>query len=66
MILIDHYHGKIMRIRHHMTKEKKVKTGPAPERVKFSGDWKKAVGKALKKERPKEGWPKTETKKGAK
>jgi hypothetical protein len=33
------------------------KTGPAPERFKIKGDWESAVGKALKKERPKEGWP---------
>ncbi len=45
--------------------EKKRVSGPEPERVKFEGDWQKAVGKALKKERPKDGWPKPETKKGA-
>jgi hypothetical protein len=38
------------------TKQKKSR-GPAPERVKINGDWEEAVGKALKKERPKEGWP---------
>lgn len=38
------------------------KTGPEPERVKLADDWTKAVGKALKKERPKEGWPKSEKK----
>ena len=32
---------------------------PAPERVKIKGDWETAVGKALEKERPKEGWPHT-------
>ena len=44
-------------------KEKKHKTGPAPERVKIDQDWEDAVGDALKKERPKEGWPKKEEKK---
>ena len=33
------------------------KRGPSPERLKIKGDWETAVGKALKKERPKEGWP---------
>lgn len=37
--------------------EYKKSRGPSPERVKIKGDWEKAVGKALKKERPKEGWP---------
>lgn len=35
----------------------KKKTGPKPEVVKLKGDWKDLMGKALKKERPKEGWP---------
>jgi len=34
------------------------KRGPEPERVKIAGNWKSAVEKALKKERPKDGWPK--------
>lgn len=38
--------------------EKKRKTGPDPERVKIDDDWESAIGKALRKERPKEGWPK--------
>lgn len=33
------------------------KRGPKPERVKIEGDWENAVGKALKKKRPKDGWP---------
>jgi len=37
-------------------KAKKKRTGPHPERVKIKGDWETAVGKALKKERPKAGW----------
>jgi hypothetical protein len=37
---------------------KKKSTGPKAERLKIKGDWETAVGKALRKERPKEGWPK--------
>jgi hypothetical protein len=43
-----------------MTEPKKAKSkkrGPIPERLKIKGDWETAVAKALKKERPKEGWP---------
>jgi len=43
-----------------MTKEDKKKTGPKPDRVKIDKDWEEAMGDALKKERPKEGWPKPE------
>jgi hypothetical protein len=32
--------------------------GPEPERLKITGDWKAAVGLALRKPRPKSGWPK--------
>jgi len=39
---------------------KKKRTGPNPERVKIKDDWETAIGKALKKERPKGGWPKIE------
>lgn len=42
---------------------KKKSTGPQPERIKLKGDWKKSVGKALKKPRPAEGWPKEEKQK---
>jgi len=38
-------------------KQPKSKTGPEPERVKLNKPWTKAVGDALKKERPAEGWP---------
>ena len=31
--------------------------GPVPERVKIKGNWETTVGKATKKEHPKEGWP---------
>lgn len=34
------------------------KTGPKPDTVVIEGDWKDAVGKALKKKRPPGGWPK--------
>lgn len=33
------------------------KPGPEPERVKIEGDWEEAVSKALKKQKPDEGWP---------
>lgn len=36
----------------------KVPTGPKPDRVAIAGDWEKAVGKALAKEKPAKGWPK--------
>jgi len=41
-----------------MTLKTPPKTGPKEERVKVKGDWGKAVKKALKKPRPKDGWPK--------
>lgn len=34
--------------------------GPQPDRLKLNGDWKDAAKKALKKERPPEGWPSPE------
>lgn len=40
------------------------KTGPKPDKVKIEGNWEDAMGKALKKDRPKDGWPKEEKKKG--
>lgn len=36
----------------------KKKTGPAPERVKFDGDWKDLAKMAMMKAKPKGGWPK--------
>jgi hypothetical protein len=42
-------------------KDTKRVTGPEPERVKIEGNWKVAVAKALKKERPKDGWPKPQS-----
>jgi hypothetical protein len=38
--------------------KKSGKRGPHEERLKISGDWERAVDKALKKKRPKKGWPK--------
>jgi hypothetical protein len=35
----------------------KKRTGPEPDRVKLTGDWEKAVGTALAKKLPKDGWP---------
>jgi len=40
------------------TRQGKAKTGPKPERLKLKGEWEALVGKALKKKRPKKGWPK--------
>ena len=31
--------------------------GPKPDAVKIEGDWEEAMGKAMKKPRPKDGWP---------
>lgn len=43
-----------------MTKghKSKQRRGPKPDTVKIMGNWQDAVGKALKKKRPAEGWPK--------
>lgn len=46
------------------TDDKKPSRGPEPDRVKVDIPWEEAVGKALKKKRPKGGWP--VEKKGAK
>ena len=43
-------------------KRSSPKTGPKPDRVKVEGDWEDAIGKALKKPRPKDGWPEPEKK----
>ena len=40
------------------TKHTKSKTGPKEERLKLKGDWQSLMAKALKKPRPKKGWPK--------
>lgn len=39
--------------------KKPGKTGPEPERVKIDKPWEDAVDDALKKKRPKDGWPKS-------
>jgi len=38
-------------------KASKRRSGPDPGRVKIKRPWERAVGDALKKERPAEGWP---------
>ena len=40
-----------------MSRDSSNKPGPEPERVKVDGDWKDAVALALRKKRPKGGWP---------
>ncbi|HEY2347031.1 MAG TPA: hypothetical protein VGH80_14325 [Xanthomonadaceae bacterium] len=40
-----------------MTDKKKTKTGPPPQTVKIDKQWEDAIGDALKKKRPVEGWP---------
>jgi|GEM_PF-918414 len=45
------------------TNKEKSKTGPAPDRVKIDKPWEDAISDALKKERPKDGWPKPEKEK---
>jgi hypothetical protein len=47
-----------------MAKEK-VRRGPKADTVKIEGDWGSAVGKALAKKRPKEGWPPPEKKRAS-
>ncbi len=46
-----------------MTKKPNNPRGPEPDRVKIDMDWEQAVGKALKKPRPKEGVPDKKPKK---
>jgi hypothetical protein len=41
-----------------MAKKINKKRGPKTELLKIDGDWQVAVNNALKKKRPKEGWPK--------
>lgn len=40
-----------------MAKDRRDKPGPKPDHLKLEGDWEEAMKKALKKEKPKEGWP---------
>ncbi len=37
-----------------------TKTGPKPERVRSDKNWKDAITDAMKKKRPKGGWPEPE------
>jgi len=37
-----------------MTKDRK--SGPVPDCLKIDEDWRDAMNKAIKKERPKDGW----------
>ena len=45
-----------------MNDKNNKKTGPKPDALKIEGDWESAMGKAVKKERPKDGWPPTSDK----
>ena len=45
-----------------MANEAKDKTGPKPDRVKIDKDWEDAIGYAMKKKRPADGWPEPEKK----
>lgn len=47
-------------------KDEKRNTGPVPDRVKIDQDWEEAMADAMKKKRPKEGWPKPEKEKKSK
>jgi hypothetical protein len=40
----------------------KEKPGPKEDRLKLEDDWYESIGKALKKKRPADGWPKIEEK----
>lgn len=41
----------------------KRKSGPEPDRLKIDDmSWQEAMGKAIEKEKPKEGWPEPEKK----
>lgn len=42
---------------------KKQEPGPKPETLKIEGDWQDAMGKAMQKNRPAQGWPKDQPKK---
>lgn len=42
----------------HEPSQSDARPGGEPERLKIDGEWEEAVGDALKKPRPPEGWPK--------
>jgi len=37
--------------------KKKKQRGPKPDNLKLEGDWQEAVKTAIKKKKPKNGWP---------
>jgi len=39
-------------------KAAKKRPGPEPARLRIKGEWKQAIKKAMKKRKPREGWPK--------
>ena len=46
-----------------MNQKKKQKSGPKPDHLKLDDtSWQEAMGKAIKKEKPKEGWPEPDKK----
>jgi len=50
-----------------MSERKKRKRGPKPDRLVIeTEEWQDAVQKAVKKKRPKDGWPEPDKKKDAK
>jgi hypothetical protein len=38
--------------------KKRSTPGPKPDTLQIAGDWRAAVGRSLKKRKPKRGWPK--------
>lgn len=45
-------------IKEYMAKKKqKNKRGPKPDTLKIDDDWEQAMKKAIRKEKPEEGWP---------
>jgi len=44
--------------------KKRRKPGPEAQRLKGQGDWKEAVARAVRLERPASGWPKPDKAKG--
>lgn len=45
-----------------MTKKADPKKGPKPDHLIVNGDWRSAMGKAIKKKKPKNGWPEPDKK----
>jgi hypothetical protein len=44
-------------------RREKKRPGPTPARVVIEGDWRDAILRALKKKRPKGGWPEPDVQK---